>query len=581
MNLLILVVATALATEDFDPSAPAERFTGQETWTIDGETRLWSEIELLQDADRTLFQQEAFNSVTAWAEGSTYAPWIAECFGTGEPHSGDALLHVGLSAETASGTPVLFVPGAADNGSRGFVTMAMDLDARGRPVYALTFAHPHGDVFQQAEWVANAIARLKARTGAEQVDLVAHSKGGLAVAVYISHTADADWDMAAYEEVGTPYRGDVRRAVFIASPLGGIDANFRWSSLNLSSLSADTALSPASWSRYYPYTTGAPYVYEELSEQDFYAEDGDLFPGQRQLLARQDDYPLPGSLTWLGAYAVQYDWYTTYEGGLGYYSYSEGIDAAIAAGGDLVARIESQGADPGVELYLLAGESPLMPNGSESALTEIMGELWVDLATLGTDIWAAFLAELVGEGMVPVGISEAEVQGLASGKVIIGEVTGPSDGLVFVTSATREEALTARGAEVEETYIANLSHLDLLYASQVNAERMAEAAAADPLEDGWMAGFAARYAEADTVGWLAEVLADPEAGEGEGEGEGEDETGDPGGDSGGGEGSEETDSGETVKDPGCGCGTSGGPTGLGWMVAGIAVWGRRRGVWRV
>ena len=61
----------------------------------------------------------------------------------------------------ATGTPILFVPGAGDNASRGFITMATHMDELNRPVYALTFAHPHGDVFMQAELVANAIARIK------------------------------------------------------------------------------------------------------------------------------------------------------------------------------------------------------------------------------------------------------------------------------------------------------------------------------------------------------------------------------------------------------------------------------------
>ena len=50
------------------------------------------------------------------------------------------------------------MPGAGDNGSRGFVTLATKLDRTNRPVFALTFAHPHGDLFLQAETVADAIA---------------------------------------------------------------------------------------------------------------------------------------------------------------------------------------------------------------------------------------------------------------------------------------------------------------------------------------------------------------------------------------------------------------------------------------
>ena len=237
--LYVLALLPARATSDFDPSTPDASFTGEETYTIDGESRLWGEIERLHDTDRTLFHQESFNSVTAWAEGSKYAPWVAECFGDTEPASGYALLHVGIHADTASGTPILFVPGAGDNASRGFIAMATHMDEVGRPVFALTFAHPHGDVFMQAEMVADAIARIKARTGADQVDLVSHSKGGLASAVYLSNSEDADWGDDAYAAVGTRYRGDVYKAVFIATPLGGIDSGFRWSNMNLASLVPD------------------------------------------------------------------------------------------------------------------------------------------------------------------------------------------------------------------------------------------------------------------------------------------------------------------------------------------------------
>lgn len=581
-SLILLSLPLASASPAFDPSSAEARFTGDETWSLSGATHLWSAIERLSDPDKKLFVQEEFNSVTAWPEGSTFAPYIAECFGSTTPHSGLALLHRGLNEATASGTPVLFVPGAGDNASRGFFTMAATMDAVGRPVFALTFAHPHGDVFQQAEWVADAIARIKVLTGAAQVDLVSHSKGGLAAAVYLSNSADADWGAPAYASEGTVYRGDVRRAVFIATPLDGIDTNYRWSDLNLSALDADTALSPASWSRYYPYTTAAPYLYEDLAEQDFFAEDGDLFPGQRQLLKRQD-YPLPGSLPWLGAYALQWDWYTTYEGGLGYTSDSEGIDAAIEAGGDLIAAVQAQGVDPDVHLFLLAGESPLMPNGSEDLLAQMFGENWVDMATAGVDAWAALIAALVGDGLVPVGISEEEVAGLAAGKVILGEVTGPADGLVFVSSAGCEDCLTARGAPVIEVKVANLSHLDLLYASPTVAAAMEAAAKADPLNDGWMAGFAARYREADTVGWLLDVLADPAEDGDSGEVDDPGDTGDSGeaGDSGddtalpGDSGSDSGDAlNDAPKEAGCasGCSAGGrGPVALPALLAALAL----------
>jgi MYXO-CTERM domain-containing protein len=57
--------------------------------------------------------------------------------------------------------------------------------------------------------------------------------------------------------------------------------------------------------------------------------------------------------------------------------------------------------------------------------------------------------------------------------------------------------------------VVDLAHLDLLYANPIAAESLLEQAAADPVEYGWSVALANRYAEADTVGWLAEVLADP------------------------------------------------------------------------
>ncbi|MCB9766232.1 MAG: hypothetical protein H6739_41035 [Alphaproteobacteria bacterium] len=506
---LLALIPLALATAEYDPTAPAQRFTGQEVYTIDGSFQLWSAIERHEDPDRRLFGQDTFNSATEWPSGAAWAPWIVDCFGDASPHSSSFLLHMGVHEATATGTPILFVPGAGDNGSRGFITMATNLDADGRPVYAITFAHPHGDVFQHAEVIADAIARIKERTGAEQVDLVAHSKGGVSAAVYVSHTASADWGGGAYERVGTPYRGDVRRLVLAGTPLGGIDTAYRWTSINLLLIDADTAMAPTSWSTYYPSTSTYYWIYSDLEDQDMHPTGMDLFPGQRQILARQSP-TLPGEMPWLGSYAVQWDWYTTYEGGLGFYSSSNGIDDAIADGGDLIAKLADQGADPEVEIFLLAGENPIMPNASQDYLAQIYGQAWIDLATVGTDIWAALGAQLVGQSLVSQGFEQEDVQGLAQGKLVLGEITGPSDGLVFVDSATKEAALTGRGATISQTYVANLSHLDLLNASVTYGAQLVAEADADPVEDGWKAAVGRRFIEADTIGWLREVLADPE-----------------------------------------------------------------------
>lgn len=494
---MILLASVALATSGFDPSAPEAVFTGEETYTQDGLTHLWSSIERYADPDRTLFVAEKFNDALTWKDAD-YAPWIATCFGTGTPHSSAFLLHAGLRADEAEGTPILFVPGAGDNGSRGFVTMAARMDNAYRPVFALTFAHPHGDALRQAEIVADAIRVIQLRTGASRVDVVAHSKGGAALGAYASHAPGTDWGRPDYEAVATPYAGNIRRAVFVAAPLAGIDTAFRWPNGNLFALDADDALAPSSWKTYYPTGTAFPLNNTPLKDQDFLPDGADYFPGQRQLLAPQP-YPLPGSLRWLEGYALQIDWYTSYNGGLGFYTDSDGLDAAIDAGGGFLAKLAKAGVDPAIELFLLAGSNPLMPNG-DAALADLFDgaaseEDWRDLI------------EAVDENAAPLTATDAEITGLATGQLVLGEVTGASDGIVFVSSALAADTLTGRGAVVVETRTANLSHLDLLYASPITGQLMQDQAAADA-DLAWLGALGERYAAEDTLGWVERVLAD-------------------------------------------------------------------------
>ena len=495
----LLLALSAHATDSFDPTAGV-RFDDTETYTQDGQLKLWSAIERHTDPDDVLLRQEAFNAGTRWADAE-YSPFVASAFGTAEPDSGTFLLHMGLNESVSRGTPILLVPGAGDNASRGFITVATRLDRNLlRPVYAMTFAHPHGDVFMQAEAVADAIAVIKARTGADEVDLVAHSKGGIAATVYASNLPGTDWGREDYARVGTPYRGDVRRLMLIACPMAGVDSNYRWSGLNLAALDADVAVSPTSWNRYYPSTTAAPLIFDSLVDQDMLPDGRDLFPGQRQLLARQP-YALPGSMPFLlGGYALQPDWWTTYEGGLGLVSRSDGIDAAIAAGGGVIARLGAAGVDPDVEVYMLAGRNPLMPNGDAD-----FQAAWGRFSD-GVN-WGRFLSDLEANEL-RVNASPEEIDGLERGALILGEVTGPSDGLVFVSSALSEVAVDARGARVVETRTLDLSHLDLLYASPITGELLIEAGEDGGPEDQWMIGVGQRYADQDSLGWIESVLTE-------------------------------------------------------------------------
>ncbi|MEU6788593.1 hypothetical protein ABZ912_56210 [Nonomuraea angiospora] len=91
-------------------------------------------------------------------------------------------------------------------------------------------------------------------------------------------------------------------------------------------------------------------VYASHPEFSFVPAGGfDCYPGQRQMLARFD-----------GTYGIdqtQQDWYTTYYGGQGFYTSGPGIQAAINAG-SLISRIQQAGVPASVATYLLAGGSP-------------------------------------------------------------------------------------------------------------------------------------------------------------------------------------------------------------------------------
>jgi hypothetical protein len=231
---------------------------------------------------------------------------------------------------------------------------------------------------------------------------------------------------------------------------------------------------------------------------------------------------------------------------------------------------------------LLAGTNPLMPNGTMQYLSNVFDAAWVDLANSSMNTWGTFLSLIVGNSLETFSYTQSEVQGLASGALILGEVTGESDGLVFTTSATDAEALTARGASVSAIRTANLSHLDLLYASPITGGLLEDAAAADTVNNGWMQSVGERYVTEDTIGQVEDWLADPESPDTGDTGHDSDPTTDsnpPQDDSGSGQkdsdigGYNENDDG---RDAGtCGCANGASPTALPVMF-GLLLLARRR-----
>ena len=119
------------------------------------------------------------------------------------------------SRAEATTVPVLLVPGWLDSG-RELAALRIRLLGAGWAdghVEAMTFHAATGSNRHHAEELDSAITRLLERTGASEIDIVAHSMGGLATRWYLLGREDPP----------------VRRVVFIASPhRGTLSAHLAW-----------------------------------------------------------------------------------------------------------------------------------------------------------------------------------------------------------------------------------------------------------------------------------------------------------------------------------------------------------------
>jgi hypothetical protein len=337
-----LALLVALLVPAAAPARPRARATGERLpheVVVCAATR-WARIERLVIDDPHLVQERFIPII------EHHDPEIVAAFaGSRTPPSNQILLHVAKGTDDAPDpVPVLLVHGAGVDANESWADhpvyqpyegLAARLVRAGKKVYAVTFAHPHGDNVLQAEALAHAIDRVRELTGAPQVDLVAWSKGGMAARIYLSD-AGPEW--------ATRYRGDVRRYVMLGTPNGGIDVSFAYPNLNYWVLEHRSP-APLSWTRC---------LYRgqwiDTADQSIYEEGA--FPGQAQMVAR-----------WDGRYGRtdskgQFDVDTTYDGGKGLVSVSKGIAAVIAQGGDMIERLRHKAIAPGVQLYVLAGTHP-------------------------------------------------------------------------------------------------------------------------------------------------------------------------------------------------------------------------------
>lgn len=321
---------------DWTPPTSAYRVTAE------APSRLWARIE------RLTHLYAGFPDEPVRPNGYQADAEIVAAFGQEAPASRHVLLHLGRRWEKGTGVPILLVHGATVDaqywhnpyGHPGH-GLAPVLEAEGRPVFAVTFAHRHGDNFLWAEQLNVAIARVRDLTGAPCVDVVAHSKGAVAARILASGLG-LEWSR--------PYRGDIRRLVLVGAPNLGIDYMFRHPLMNWGIFPErpDPRMNaPMTWAR-----TLVGGVWVNTDPYSLYRAGG-FFPGQSQMLYRWDEtYALP---------KTEPDWRTTYHGGRGLVSVSRGIERAIGEGGHLIDRLREAPLDANIQLAVLGGDASNRP----------------------------------------------------------------------------------------------------------------------------------------------------------------------------------------------------------------------------
>ena len=138
-----------------------------------------------------------------------------------------------------TGTPILLVHGYVSN--RGmFWRMQKNLAAAGiGPVYTVSLRPLFGSIDEMVPVLAQRIESICAETGADKINIVAHSMGGLVTRAYLVANADGE-RVARLCTLGSPHQG-TQMATF---GVGRCVQEMRVDSLRLSALTAAEARLP-------------------------------------------------------------------------------------------------------------------------------------------------------------------------------------------------------------------------------------------------------------------------------------------------------------------------------------------------
>jgi len=302
------------------------------------QSKYWERIECWQDTARPF-------ALEPMLEKSRHeTPEIISAFGTNKPATSNFLLHYGPKWKTNTGKIVMLVHGASDNANRAWATPAILLGDASKPgllkafedkgfrVFAVTFPHKHGNLFYEAQYLADALEIVASQARGSKATLVGHSAGGLVARMYVSNFhPNGAW---------TGYRGDVERLITIAAPHRGQDFAFRHPEFNYYFMKDELAANaPMSWDKVLAYG-----VWKDTFEFSIYS---DNFPMQQQVL-----------YNWTGRFPMKVtapDAYTTLHGGQGMFSHALGIDNAIARGGNFMSAFRGFPVPADIAVTVIAG----------------------------------------------------------------------------------------------------------------------------------------------------------------------------------------------------------------------------------
>lgn len=377
----------------------------------------WVRVERWHDPKMGFIQEDRFEEDQRAHQSGQRLTFFG---GDPVPHSSRFLLYYAPGWDTGAKTPVLLAHGANDQADRAWANpgesgdfgcgqtdcpatgLMQALALEGRPVFAVSHAHSQGDNYYWSENLADAIRIVRARTGADQVDLIGWSKGVLSTRMYAS-SLKQDW--------GTAYRGDIRKLVLIGGPNLGFDYIFRYGTAHNAGIYADfngKIHAPGPHDELLVFG-----VWQDRSEYAIYkSAAGDNWRGQLQMLAAWDDvYPLTGTanngfMSWIvGDSEATYYGEGEYKG---IYARGKGIDYAITQG-SVIEPMVAAGIPAEVSTYLLCGDLDLADN-------------------------------------------DVLIPGIPN------EIAGPSDGVVFVDSCAAPDGI---GGLAEAAVLPDINHLKL------------------------------------------------------------------------------------------------------------------------